>query len=98
MRKVDGLCLIFIDFYITERILHFILWRLEPLLCNDREMGGYIRAVSGPRLDKHVPAKQTTGRPFLGSRFLIMQQLDYINGRIVFFYVVRAERLYAGQG
>jgi hypothetical protein len=30
--------------------------------------------------------------PFLGSRFLIMQQLDYNNERAV-FYVVRAERL-----
>jgi hypothetical protein len=26
------------------------------LLCNDREMGGYIRAVSGQRLGIHVPA------------------------------------------
>jgi hypothetical protein len=28
---------------------------VEPLLCNDREMGGYTRAVSGQQLDKHVP-------------------------------------------
>jgi hypothetical protein len=28
----------------------------------------------------------------LGSRSSIMQQLDYNNGRAVFFYVVRAER------
>jgi hypothetical protein len=28
--------------------------RVEPLLCNDREMGGYTRAVSGQRLGKHV--------------------------------------------
>jgi hypothetical protein len=26
------------------------------LLGNDREMGGYTRAVSGQRLSKHVPA------------------------------------------
>jgi hypothetical protein len=31
-------------------------------------MGGYTRAVSGQRLSKHVP--------LLGSRFLIMRQLD----------------------
>jgi hypothetical protein len=30
--------------------------------------------------------------PLLGSRFLIMKQLDYNNGRTV-FYVVRAEML-----
>jgi hypothetical protein len=33
-----------------------ILQRVEPLLCNDREMGGYTRAVSGQRLSKHVHA------------------------------------------
>jgi hypothetical protein len=27
-----------------------------------------------------------------------MQQLDYNNGIAVFFYVVRAEKLYGGQG
>jgi hypothetical protein len=32
------------------------MWRVEPLLCNDREMGGYTSAVSGQRLSKHVPA------------------------------------------
>jgi hypothetical protein len=26
------------------------------LLCNDREIDGYIRPVSGQRLGKHVPA------------------------------------------
>jgi hypothetical protein len=30
------------------------MWRVEPLLSNDREMGGYTRAVSGRRLGKHV--------------------------------------------
>jgi hypothetical protein len=29
---------------------------VQPLLCNNREMGGYITAVSGQRLSKHVPA------------------------------------------
>jgi hypothetical protein len=44
-------------------------------------MGGYTRAVSGQRLGKHVPAKQTTEqRPSQGGIFLIMQQLDYNNG------------------
>jgi hypothetical protein len=43
------------------------------------------RAVSGQWLGKHIPAKQTMEqRPLLGSRFLIMQQLDYNNGRAVF--------------
>jgi hypothetical protein len=32
--------------------------------------------------------------PLLGGIFLIMQHLDYKNGRDI-FYVVRAERLYA---
>jgi hypothetical protein len=31
------------------------MWRVEQLLCNDREMGGYTRSVSGQRLGKHVP-------------------------------------------
>jgi hypothetical protein len=28
---------------------------VEPLLCNDHEMDGYTKAVSGQRLGKHVP-------------------------------------------
>jgi hypothetical protein len=48
-------------------------------------MGGYTMAVSGQWLGKQVAAKQTTEqRPLLGSRFLILQQLDYTNGRTVF--------------
>jgi hypothetical protein len=48
-------------------------------------MGGYTRAISGQRLDKHFPTKQTTEqRPLLGSGFLLLQQLDYNNGRAVF--------------
>jgi hypothetical protein len=45
-------------------------------------MGGYTtRAVSEQRLDKHVAAKTITDQ---SSRFLIMQQFDYNNGRAVF--------------
>jgi hypothetical protein len=33
---------------------------VEPLLCNDREMGGYTRAVSGQRLGNHVTATTDT--------------------------------------
>jgi hypothetical protein len=34
---------------------------VQPLLRNDREMGGYTKAVSGERLGKHVPvARQQT--------------------------------------
>jgi hypothetical protein len=31
-----------------------------PLLCKDRDMGGYIRLVSGQRLGKDVPAAIVT--------------------------------------
>jgi hypothetical protein len=31
--------------------------------------------------------------PLIGNRFLIMQQFGYNNGRAVFVYLVRAERL-----
>jgi hypothetical protein len=34
--------------------------RVEQLLCNDREMGRYTRAVSGQRLDEHVPSATDT--------------------------------------
>jgi hypothetical protein len=37
-----------------------VLWRIDPLLCNDREMGGYTRTVCGKRLGKHVPAATDT--------------------------------------
>jgi hypothetical protein len=33
-----------------------LLQRVEPLLCNDLEIGGYTRAISGRRLGKYVPA------------------------------------------
>jgi hypothetical protein len=34
--------------------------RLEPLLCDDLEMGAYTSAVSGQRLGQHVPAASDT--------------------------------------
>jgi hypothetical protein len=33
----------------------YILWHVDPLLGNGREMGGYTRAISGQGLGKHVP-------------------------------------------
>jgi hypothetical protein len=58
-----------------------LLQRIEPLLCNDRETGGYISAVSGQRLSKHVPAAKNR-------RATIEEHLE--EGR---FYVVPAEEL-----
>jgi hypothetical protein len=37
-----------------------ILMRVEPLLCNDREISKYNRAVSRQRLNKQVPAATNT--------------------------------------
>jgi hypothetical protein len=37
-------------------LIFTILQRVEPLLCDDREIGKYTRAVSRQRLGKHVPA------------------------------------------
>jgi hypothetical protein len=34
-----------------------ILWSVQPLLCKNRQMGGYSKAVSGQRLGKHVAAE-----------------------------------------
>jgi hypothetical protein len=34
--------------------------RVEMLLCNDREISGYCRAVSGQQLGKHVSAARDT--------------------------------------
>jgi hypothetical protein len=59
-----------------------VLYRVESLLFNDREMGGYTKAVSGQRLSKHVPA--VTNR-----RTTIEVLLE--TGR---FYVIRAEELF----
>jgi hypothetical protein len=33
---------------------------MEPLLCNDREMDGYTRAISEQGLGKHVPTTTDT--------------------------------------
>jgi hypothetical protein len=33
-----------------------ILWRVEPLIWNDREISKYTGAISRQRLGKHVPA------------------------------------------
>jgi hypothetical protein len=45
-----------------------LLQRVEPLLCNDREMDGYTRPVSGQRLGKHVPTarKQILNNAIVG--------------------------------
>jgi hypothetical protein len=41
-------------------VLNFMmLYRVEPLLCDDREIGKCTRAVPRQRLDKHVPAETT---------------------------------------
>jgi hypothetical protein len=57
----------------------------EPSQCNDRKTDGYVRAVSGQRLGKHIPVKQTREQlPLLESRFIIVQQVDYNNGGAVF--------------
>jgi hypothetical protein len=42
------------------RTIFRILWRVEPLLCTDREISIYTRAVSMQRLGKHVPAATNT--------------------------------------
>jgi hypothetical protein len=44
----------------TIRTVTIIFYRIEPLLCNDCEMGGYTMDVSGQRLGKHVPAATDT--------------------------------------
>jgi hypothetical protein len=36
--------------------------RILQLLCNDRDMGGYTRPVSGQRLSKHVSAETVSIR------------------------------------
>jgi hypothetical protein len=61
--------------------MHLKFEPVESLLCNDREMGEYTRAVSGQRLGKHIPA--ATNR-----RATIETLLE-----TGCFYVVRAEEL-----
>jgi hypothetical protein len=45
---------------IVSPIRLFILWRVEPLLCNDRVICRYTRVVSTQWLVKHVPAATNT--------------------------------------
>jgi hypothetical protein len=47
-------------FYVFGAYNSSELWHEEQLLSNDREMGGYIRAVSGQRLGTHDPAATDT--------------------------------------
>jgi hypothetical protein len=49
-----------VRFTASRDIYIYLLWSVEPLLCNDREMGLYARAVSGQRLGKHVPTATDT--------------------------------------
>jgi hypothetical protein len=62
-----------------------ILWRLEPLPCNDYEMGGYIRAVSGQPLSEHIPIAR---QQILNNATVGLQQ-----GKNCVFYVVGAKML-----
>jgi hypothetical protein len=59
----------------------FILHRVEPLLCDDRDTDEYPRDVSKQRLSRHVPAA-TNRRP----KIQVLLETGY-------FYVVRAEEL-----
>jgi hypothetical protein len=70
------------------RLNTIILWRIDSLLSNDHEMGGYTRAVSGKRLGKHVPVarQQIINNAAVGR-----------NNRSCVFYVVRAEIYSKGQ-
>jgi hypothetical protein len=65
--------------------MEVILYRVQPLLCDDCEIGGYARADSGHRLGKHIPA--ATNR-----RATIKVLL--VTGC---FYLVRAEELQGRQ-
>jgi hypothetical protein len=44
----------------SERVLVSIYQTARPLLCNDHEIGGHTRAVSGQRLGNYVPAATET--------------------------------------
>jgi hypothetical protein len=39
-----------------QHLTRFILWRVEPLLCNDRKMGSCTETVSGQWLGNHIRA------------------------------------------
>jgi hypothetical protein len=60
----------------------FVLYSVEPLLCNDREVGGYNRNVSGQRLGKHVPI---AGQEIFNNATAGLQQW-----KSCVFYVLRA--------
>jgi hypothetical protein len=62
-----------------------MLWRVEPLLCNDREISEYTRPISGQRVGKHVPIAR---QQILNNATAGLQQWK---GCV--FYVVRADRL-----
>jgi hypothetical protein len=59
--------------------------RTLRLLCNDREMSGYTRAVSRQRLGKHIPVVR---QQILNNATVGLQQWKSCD-----FYVVRAEIL-----
>jgi hypothetical protein len=52
-----------------------LMQRVEPLLCDDREVGEYTRAVSGQRLGKHVPAA-TNRRATTGCFYVVRAEED----------------------
>jgi hypothetical protein len=59
--------------------------RVELLLCNDCEMGGYTRTVSGQQLSKYVPVAR---QQIINNATVGLQQW-----KSCVFYVVRAEKL-----
>jgi hypothetical protein len=59
--------------------------RVEPLVCNDREMGGYTRAFFGQRLGKQIPVAR---QQILNNATVGLQQW-----KSCVFYVIRAEML-----
>lgn len=42
------------------KFLALMFWHVEPLLCNDGEMDGYTRAVSGQWVCKQIPSETNT--------------------------------------
>jgi hypothetical protein len=49
----------------------FLLYRVVQLLCNDREIGGYTRPISGQRLGKHAPIAR---QQILNNATVVLQQ------------------------
>jgi hypothetical protein len=70
---------------IVKSMWLLLLYGVEPLLCNDREMSGYTRAVSAQPLGKHVPVAM---QQILNYAIVGTQQWNYC-----VFYVVLAEML-----